>query len=119
MTKNFDNYSGEAIWDEDGLEDNRFVETVMNGYGRSSTNAKPLYDDYYLAVGENARARIEIGNNSDYYSCTNMSICTIESWGNTEIVANFNRGSLSNGMAWVFVSNSDGTISEGYQITLE
>lgn len=76
------------------------------------------FDDVYLAAGSNCRARVEVGNNSTYSSCTNLSICTINSWSGTSINATLRQGSFSSGTAYIFVIDSNNDASSGYEVTI-
>jgi hypothetical protein len=64
----------------------------INAYGRPTSNCYPSFDDVYLATGPNARARIEIGNAPNYMACTNLTICTPDSWSDTSIIATVRQG---------------------------
>lgn len=88
------------------------------GYARCDSNSNTYYDDIYVATGSGARARVEIGNNSTYTSCTNLAVCTPTSWGNTSITATVRSGSFTTGTAYLFVTDSSGVTSAGKEITL-
>jgi len=90
------------------------------GYGRPDANSNLYYDDIYIATGTGARARVEIGNNATYTSCTNLAVCTPTSWGDTSITATVRTGSFgTTGTAYLYVTDSDGsTNSTGYEVTL-
>jgi len=77
----------------------------------------PTIDDFYFAVGPNCRARVEIGNNSVYRNCTNLTVTTPTSWSNSQITTILRQGSFRSGdQAYLFVVKADGTMSEGYPI---
>lgn len=90
------------------------------GYGRGDNNSVIYYDDVYVSVGADSRARsrVEIGDNEAYSSCTNLSICNATSWSSTSITAVTRQSSFSNGTAYLFVVDSNNVASSGYQITL-
>lgn len=68
-------------------------------------------DDFYAASGEGAQARVEIGDNPNYYSCTNLAICTVDSWSATSITATLRQGSFAaESSIYVFVVDADGNI---------
>lgn len=90
----------------------------FHGFARKDSNANTYYDDIYIATGSGARARVEIGNASTYAACTNLAVCTPTSWGDTSIAATVRQGSFSAGTAYLFVVDSDGAVSDGYEITL-
>jgi hypothetical protein len=89
-----------------------------NAYGRSGTsNCHPTYDDIYVAVGDYAQARIEIGNNATYNSCTKLALCTPNSWNSTTISAKVWQGNFTaNDHVYLFVTDSTGTISSAYDL---
>lgn len=88
----------------------------MNAYGRQTPNSHPTFDDIYVATGPNARARIEIGNNSTYNGSTNLAISTPNSWSNNQITFTFRRGSFTAGQqAYLYVFDSNGVVnSQGF-----
>jgi len=107
--------SGRTI--DDGTTGWQYIH--FPGYGRYDANSNTYYDDIYVATGEGAQARVEIGNNATYTSCTNLAVCTPTSWGDTSITATVRTGSFTNGTAYLYVTDSDGsTNSTGYEVTL-
>jgi len=89
------------------------------GFGRYDTNSNTYYDDIYVATGNGARARVEIGNNATYTSCTNLAVITPTSWGDTSVGATLRTGSFAaDATAYLFVVDSTGAVSSGYEITL-
>lgn len=87
------------------------------GFGRADVNSNTYYDDVYLASGDGAQARVEIGNNATYTSCTNLAVITPTSWSDTSITATVRAGSFTTGTAYLFVVDASGTASSGYEIT--
>jgi len=70
------------------------------------------YDDIYI---DNSWARVEIGNNADYNSCTHREIQIPSAWSNNSIAVNVKQGSFaSSDKVYLFVVNEDGTPSIGY-----
>ncbi len=84
----------------------------------TDVNSKPitlLYDDIYFAVGPNAAARVEIGNNAVYEKCTKMSIATPITWSDTEVIATIREGSFRpNEDVYLFVVNAENVYSAGF-----
>jgi hypothetical protein len=77
----------------------------------------PTFDDFYFAVGPNCRARVEIGTHATYGDCTNLTICTVDSWSATSITATVRQGSFaSEENAYLFVIDANGNVSDGYAI---
>jgi hypothetical protein len=96
-----------------------FREKVrLNGFGRTTSNSHPMFDDMYVASGANAQARVEIGDKRNYYDCTNVAIAVPTNWSANYITATLHTGSLYAGPAYLFVVDADGTVSEGYPIEL-
>lgn len=91
----------------------------LNGYGRQTSNCHPMFDDVYVATGDNARARVEIGNAATYTSCTNLTICTPSAWSGTSITATVRQGGFADGAtAYLYVFDATGTAnSTGKEIT--
>jgi hypothetical protein len=89
----------------------------VNGYGRTTPNCHTGFDDVYLAVGSNARARVEIGNASSYNNCTGLAVCVPTNWGSSSITAKCNVGGLDPQDDWyLFVVDADGDVSSGYSL---
>ena len=91
----------------------------INAYAYSSDPCYPHFDDVYVAYGDYARARVEIGDASTYTSCRNMTILRPTAWSTTEITAVVNQGSFAeDDAAYLFVVDSDGNVSDGYAVTI-
>lgn len=90
----------------------------LHAYAREESNGQVYYDDVYVATGTGALARVEIGNNATYSNCTNLAVITPTSWSNTSIEATVRTGSFSDGTAYLFVIDSNGTASSGKEITI-
>lgn len=52
-----------------------------------------LYDTLYIAVGENAAARVELGNNATYGSATRLQINPPVAWASDRVEATIRQGS--------------------------
>lgn len=90
----------------------------LHSYARQDSAGQCYYDDVYVATGDGALARVEIGNAEVYTECTVLAIITPTSWGDTSITATVRQGSFaSDATAYLFVVKSDGTVSSGYEIT--
>ena len=74
------------------------------------------YDDVYF---DNSWARVEIGDNQDFDSCTHREIQIPTAWSESSIAFTVNQGAYSNGdTAYLFVVDAEGNPSNGYPITL-
>ncbi len=93
----------------------------INGWIAPTPSDRPvklLYDDIYFAVGSNAAARVEIGNNVTYTSCTKLAICTVTAWADTSITVTVREGGFDAGETiYLFVIDSDNGSSVGYLVT--
>lgn len=100
-----------------GLESGKsFNYLFVNYFARATSNCYPTYDDVYIAVGDNARARVEIGNNATYEKCTKLTICTPVSWSSTMISAKVWAGPFRSEPAYLFIIDSSGAVSPGRAI---
>lgn len=91
------------------------------GYFRSGSSYPQhnyVIDDVYLAVGPNSAARVEIGNKSDYQTCTKMAISTPTSWSNTKINVTIREGNFNPGeKAYLFIVDANNSPSAGRAVT--
>ena len=79
----------------------------------------PAYDDFYIAIGTGAQARVEVGNAPTYAGCTRITLATPESWSDNTITARFRRGSMQGGSAWLYVIDGNGNVNtSGFPITV-
>ncbi len=65
---------------------------LINFPGFEGFGGQAWYDEIYIASGPGAAARVEIGNNSDYDSCTRLAIATITAHSNEEITCTLRDG---------------------------
>lgn len=109
-----DNASDNDIDQWDWINFNAMVHT-----GHEHPNQEVWFDDIYMAVGDHARARVEIGNNINYASCTKLEISTPTSWSDTSISVVVRLSEFSgNDEAYLFVIDENGQASEGFEITI-
>jgi PKD repeat protein len=89
--------------------------------GAGSCPASPdssftFWEDVYV---DSTRAHIEVGNASDYSSCTHREIQIPSIWTSNSITINANQGSFPNGTdVWIFVINSNGSVSNGHPVSI-
>lgn len=97
-----------------------YYTVYLGAYGRPAGGpSHPTYDDFYVASGEGCRARIEIGDNPSYSNCTNLTICTVDSWSMNSITATMRQGSFrENDSAYVFVVDANGQVSGGSPVVI-
>jgi len=104
-------------WGNDNYLPYQYESIRFNGYGRTTQNSYPRFDDCYSAYGPNCRARVEIGNNPVYGSCTKLAISAPTSWSGTSITATVNVGGLDPAEDWyLFVVDASGVPSAGYKV---
>lgn len=110
--------------DEKGItnacDDTPYSMVYCGAYGRPAGGpSHPTYDDFYIATGKGCRARVEIGDNPRYKKCTNLTICTVDSWAANLINATVRQGSFRlKDYAYIFVVDSDGGVSKGYPVVI-
>lgn len=97
---------------------NHRYQFFINGYVRDTPNSDTIFDDIYIAVGDYARARVEIGNANTYAGCTSLTMVTPTSWSSGSITGVVRSGNIANGNAWLYVTDSNGNRSSGYAITM-
>jgi len=94
-------------------------EVGINAYGRQTDDCNPSFDDVYIAVGANCQARLVVGDNATYLSSTKTAIQVADedNWSATEIdVYAWNQGAFTdNETAYLFVIDTDGSVSNGLQ----
>jgi hypothetical protein len=96
----------------------------INAFTRpTSPPSHQAYDDVYWAIGENAFARVEIGDASTYTACNKLAVCTTGSgavgWSDTSITCTVRQGGFANGSnAWIYVSDANGNVSPGHPVTI-
>jgi len=104
-------------WGNDDYLPYQYESVRFNAYGRQTSGSYPVHDDCYSAYGPNCRARVVIGNNSNYASCTDLAICGPTSWSSSSITAKCNIGGLDPADDWyLFVINGSNQESTGYKI---
>lgn len=73
--------------------------------------------DIYVATGSNSVARVELGNNAVYGSCTELVICPTKLWADGRIKATIRQGGLNFGTStWLFITLSDNTTRYSIQV---
>ena len=73
------------------------------------------FDDVYL---DNTWARVVIGDASTYDNCTTRETQIPSAWATGEITVTFNAGAFTDETAYLFVVDSDGAVSNGYEIVV-
>lgn len=94
----------------------------IGGFARESDHPENwrYFDDVYLDIGAEARARAVIANNATYASATNVEPLIPSAWSSTSITATVNLGTFGDsGTAWLFVFDENGVANAtGFAVTL-
>ena len=74
------------------------------------------FDDIYI---NNSWARVEIGDDPDYDSCTHREMQIPTAWSSDSVDITVNQGSFQNGTtAYLFVVDEDGAVNTaGYEVS--
>jgi hypothetical protein len=93
------------------------VVGFYNSHGKGADGNDHFYiDDAYI---DNILARVEIGNSSNYNSCTLREIQIPTFWSDKSISVTVNQGAFKTGdTAYIFVIDLDGRKSPGHQIVI-
>ena len=97
---------------ENGGPSEQYTHIQMWSGNGDQDESQHLYRWYYLATGANARARIELGNNSVYEDCTRRRLVPHTTWSDTEVTTAVDEFQLANVTHW-FVTNASGTRTSG------
>jgi len=87
----------------------------VNGYARTPSVSHPTFDDVYIAVGANAQARVEIGDEPVYADCTRLSIAPESARTATSISVTL---PLMTGTSYIYVFTADGSVDVSGPITI-
>ena len=89
-----------------------FVYDRMNipGWWRpKGTNFQAVYDNIYVAIGSNVRARLEITDNQEYQKATKIISIPFESWSNEQVLINLSKAKLASlDSSYLFLTDSEG-----------
>lgn len=110
------------VFDADGPALKQYQHLNVPGWIReeSDQTATPLYDDIYLATGDNAMARVELTDSEIYEDARKIAIQIPLSWTETQIEFNVNKGDfedIKSKETFLFVWDKDGSRnSKGIQV---
>jgi hypothetical protein len=105
-----------------GADPREWESVAFNGYGRLTPGPASAYlDDFYVAVGPQAQARVEIGNAETYAASTKVTVTTPAEWSDGSITTTVRAGAFAPGeSAWVFVFDGVGTpAATGFPVVFE
>jgi hypothetical protein len=94
-----------------------FIVGFFDSHSDESTDRNDWYiDDAYI---DKTWARVEMGNNSIYANCTHREIQIPTAWASDEITVTVNQGTFAeDATAYLFVVDADGSVSDGYAVTI-
>lgn len=101
----------------------QFVTWNAHGWQRDRAtlgNVKTLYDTVYAAWGANSAARVELGDNATYSSCTDLHVqhVTPLNWATGQIDWNIDYGPFSQSQdLWLHVTREDNSTRYSIQVT--
>ena len=112
-----------------------FGSININGFSRHTARSHPTFDDVYIAIGESAGARVELGDQKDYWACTKLSILTVTHWSSSLLQATVRLGQLAPPSldevdharlpkpstptrAYIFVVDTQGRASSGFPVLI-
>lgn len=100
--------------------DTGFNQVQVMAYGRTTASPSHMsFDDLYITVGAGALSRCWISNNSTFASATQMAVMTPTAWSATQITAIIRKSGFGSAdTVNVIVSDSTGSKSSGYSVTL-
>jgi len=90
-----------------------------NSDGSNNANVELIYDDCYIAWGDNSAARVELGNAATYTACTDLAICETSNanWSNGTLTTTAREGGLNLAAnTWLFVTLPDNVTRYSYQV---
>lgn len=102
-----------------GAAPHQWERVAFNGYGRSTpAPSNPHLDDFYVAVGPQAQARVEIGNAATYEACTKIALATPTAWNDGGITVTFRSGPLTaSDTVYLYVHDGEGNgNSQGFPV---
>ena len=89
---------------------NGWMRPAVGGSDGAGTGIDTRYDDIYVSWGTNAAARVELGDNAAYTSCTNLHIqhVTPANWATGQLDFNIDYGPFSQSDSlWLHITLDD------------
>ncbi|PTB97427.1 hypothetical protein C9994_02965 [Marivirga lumbricoides] len=112
-----DTPDGYKFEDDNISQWNRF--NLPGWYRSGGENVRAIYDDVYIATGDAARARIEIGDAATYAECRTLDIQIPTSWSDDRIAFTLKSQKTSSlESLYLYVTDALGQVNEnGYLLT--
>lgn len=101
----------------------QWTEFRVSGYARPRTTqggVEILSDDVYISVGTNAAARVELGDNAVYTSCTDLHIQNVApaDWATGQIDFDIDYGPFSPSQdLWLHITREDNSTKYSIQVS--
>ncbi|MCD4791911.1 MAG: T9SS type A sorting domain-containing protein [Bacteroidales bacterium] len=100
-----------------GEPDTGFSHFLFGLAAVDGLDCEMYYDDVFTQAG--TQARVELGDNQSWDLCTHREIQIPTAWSNNSITITANQGSFQDDdTAYLFVVDENGTVSNGYPITI-
>jgi len=111
-----ENYHNNNVPGTAGFIDDLRIGHMFQGFA-SMTYARSYFDNVYVA---SSKARVELGDNQNYLSCSERIVQIADSWsGNTIVIDSLRTDGFGQGQtAWLFVIDENGAVSAGEEITI-
>ena len=110
-------HTGGLWWEDEYMTRDPFISigtwfnTANGGIGSGW-----FYDDVYI---DYTRARVVLGNNSVYASCTYFEAQVPTAWSASSTTIDFNQGSFaSEDTAYLYLIDENGTVSNSFEVTI-
>ncbi len=97
------------VFDSDGPAIKQYQQLNFPGWMRTESQSSPLYDDIYVATGDNSVSRVEIVDAPIYENAKHIALQIPTSWNDTQVTFSVNKGDFADARtAWVFVWDGNG-----------
>lgn len=87
-------------------------------YWGNSGSGRFYYDLVCINKGPNSAARVEIGDNAVYASCTKRELLETTLWSNNRVRAKLHKHTFSPGPAWLHVINASHTVVRSIPVNI-
>lgn len=111
--------SGSGNYDWTKLNVNGWARTDAGGSDGSGTGIDFRYDDIYVAYGDRAAARVELGDSATYANCTDLHIqkVTPANWSTNQINWDIDYGPFTQGASlWLHITREDNSTHYAIQV---
>lgn len=105
----------DPVFDSDGPSQKTYRQLNFPGWVRppKGSGTDILYDDIYVSIGDNAAARVELGDAANLDETTQLDILNIQEWTDRQIKANYPTLSGSEAASmYLYFTGADGQTSK-------